>query len=306
VIAGLVDGLGHGARAAEAATAFATCVRETTELALDDIFGRAHEALRKTRGAVAGLARFDEHAGRVEFGAVGNVVTAFFRPGLPHRILGLSAPGVLGSAYRSVRLQVLPFGVGDTMLMCSDGVQHGGGAEDLPEGDPTVVAAAVVRMRGKNTDDAACVVARGTLNVVSTEPAAPAGGERSLRVCRSGDAECAAHMARVLAGQLGFPPRAQWETSIAVAELATNVLKYAIEGLVQLRHVREPREALVIEVTDSGSGIPDLGAALTDGFSRGRGLGVGLGAVHRMMDDVVVDTVPGRGTRVTATKYAKR
>jgi anti-sigma regulatory factor (Ser/Thr protein kinase) len=45
---------------------------------------------------------------------------------------------------------------------------------------------------------------------------------------------------------------------------------------------------------------------LTDGFSRGRGLGVGLGAVHHMMDDVVVDSVDGRGTRVTATKYVKR
>lgn len=96
------------------------------------------------------------------------------------------------------------------------------------------------------------------------------------------------------------------EASLTAAELATSVLKYASEGLVQVRHVLAAREALVVELAVSGPGTADLRAALAEGFSRVQSLGVGFGAVHRMMDDVIVDTASGCGTRVIATKYVKR
>jgi serine/threonine-protein kinase RsbT len=124
-------------------------------------------------------------------------------------------------------------------------------------------------------------------------------------------------MTRAFAMRLGLPARAQWEASIAASELATNALKFAGEGTLALRHVHEPREALVIEMTDRGEGMTDVAAAVVDGFSEGalrgpdsprlgRGLGVGLGSVHRLMDDVVVDSAPHRGTRVTAKKFLRR
>jgi serine/threonine-protein kinase RsbT len=73
---------------------------------------------------------------------------------------------------------------------------------------------------------------------------------------------------------------------------------------------------VVIEVVDQGHGIGDVGAAITDGWSEGgrltpervaaaRGLGVGLGSVHRMMDQVEIETDPGRGTRIVARKFAR-
>ena len=103
--------------------------------------------------------------------------------------------------------------------------------------------------------------------------------------------------------------------SIVASELATNVLKFAGAGEVTLRHVRTPREAIVIEVVDSGRGIADVGAAMEDGFSEGaklgvdrprregQGLGLGLGTVHRLMDTVNVESDALRGTRITAWKY---
>jgi serine/threonine-protein kinase RsbT len=116
---------------------------------------------------------------------------------------------------------------------------------------------------------------------------------------------------------VGLAPRAQWEASIVASELATNVLKYGGHGTLTLRHVQTPREALVLEVADEGDGIADIGSALIDGYSggtqllpdrrrNGQGLGVGLGTVHRLSDEVTIDSAPGRGTRVVVWKYLRK
>ncbi len=134
-----------------------------------------------------------------------------------------------------------------------------------------------------------------------------------LRV--GGDAECAAHAARAFSRSVGFDARQQWEISIAVSELATNVLKFAGEGLVRLCHVHMPREAIVVEASDHGAGIADVSRAIADGFSEGaplrpdrarpdgQGLGVGLGSVHRMMHQVDIQSNAATGTRIIAIKF---
>jgi anti-sigma regulatory factor (Ser/Thr protein kinase) len=317
VVAALADGLGHGPAAAHAAKAFLACVRAAPDRPLEEILGNAHRALVKTRGAVVALARFDEVEERVEFAAVGNVTTIFFRRKSDRRIHPLVAAGVLGAVYRSVRVETFPFGTGDGMVMHSDGVQTRLEMGDMTDGDPADVAAAILRDRAKPSDDASCLVARAAPPAEARGARPVDAGACELRVHTRGDAECAAHMTRAFAMRLRLPARAQWEASIAASELATNALKFAGEGVLALRHVHEPREALVIEMTDRGDGMADVTAALVDGFSEGalrspdsprfgRSLGVGLGSVHRLMDDVVVDSAPRQGTRVTARKFVRR
>ena len=93
----------------------------------------------------------------------------------------------------------------------------------------------------------------------------------------------------------------QWEIGIAAAELASNAVKYGLEGVMSLRRLPSPEPALVIEVTDRGAGMgnrpPTSAAAGVTG-----GLGVGLSSVRRLMDDVEVRSVDGLGTRVTAKR----
>lgn len=54
---------------------------------------------------------------------------------------------------------------------------------------------------------------------------------------------------------------------------------------------------------DQGPGIPDVGRALQDGFTTGSGLGLGLGGSKRLVGEFQIDSTPGVGTRVTATKW---
>jgi anti-sigma regulatory factor (Ser/Thr protein kinase) len=293
-VAVLVDGLGHGAPASTAARAFVDVVRADCDGAIEEVFAKGHQALRTTRGAVAAVARFDERAQTVEFGALGNVTTVFFRRN-DGRILPLTVPGVLGGTCRAVRVQTFPFGPGDVMLMHSDGVQSRFEVETLVEGSLAAVAANILRERAKPSDDAACLVAVSAVNGQWVQNRmSDSSGVRELRVCVPGDAECAARATRTFAMHLGLPRRAQWEASVAASDLATAALKLAHGCRLALRHVSEPREALVIEVTDDGN------------HSLGLGLGLGLGSVRRLMDEVQVDSRVPYGTTITVTKYVAR
>lgn len=87
------------------------------------------------------------------------------------------------------------------------------------------------------------------------------------------------------------------------SELGTNIVKYAERGAVSLRR-RWDGQRVVIDVLaeDHGPGIADIELALQDHFSTGQSLGLGLPAVRRMMDSLHVESVPGHGLRVSASK----
>lgn len=125
---------------------------------------------------------------------------------------------------------------------------------------------------------------------------------------------CAAE-GRRFAATIGFDAKAQGEVAICIAELVSNVAKFAGEGVLILSAVVEPRVGMRITVEDAGPGIADPASVMEDGYSEGRrlepgtqrrigqGLGVGLGAVARMMSHVEMENVPGRGLRVVAIKW---
>lgn len=129
----------------------------------------------------------------------------------------------------------------------------------------------------------------------------------------SADRFACAGAARAFARRVGLGERRGEELAIAVAELASNVVRHARDGVIEL-HVRDqPRRTVEIVCRDRGPGIPDAHAAREDGFSGGRflapdapraaGLGLGLGAVGRLVDELVIESLPGVGTTVIARKW---
>ena len=113
--------------------------------------------------------------------------------------------------------------------------------------------------------------------------------------------------ARAIAAALGFDPTSQTLIATAISELARNILKYAGSGEILLRSAaRNGTRGITIVAADEGPGIADTAQAMTDGFSTGHGLGLGLPGTKRLMDDFDLVSVVGQGTTVTATRWARR
>ncbi|MFY1672739.1 ATP-binding protein [Plantactinospora sp. WMMB334] len=92
----------------------------------------------------------------------------------------------------------------------------------------------------------------------------------------------------------------------AASELARNTLVYGGGGGVEVGVVDSGRRrGIRIVFSDDGPGIANLDLALTDGYTSGGGLGLGLGGARRLVDEFEVETGAGQGTRVTITKWAR-
>ena len=92
----------------------------------------------------------------------------------------------------------------------------------------------------------------------------------------------------------------------AASELARNTLVYGGGGTVEVTRVENARRrGITIVFTDSGPGIPDLDLALTDGYTTGGGLGLGLSGARRLVDEFDIDTAVGQGTSITVTKWSR-
>ncbi len=120
------------------------------------------------------------------------------------------------------------------------------------------------------------------------------------------DVVAARQAGRQFAADLGFARIESTMIATAVSELARNIVMHARGGRLTLRQERERgRDCLVVIAADDGPGIPDVNRALQEGFSTAGSMGLGLPGVHRLMDEVVIDTAPNRGTTITARKYLK-
>lgn len=92
----------------------------------------------------------------------------------------------------------------------------------------------------------------------------------------------------------------------AASELARNTLVYGGGGSAEVTVVdNDTRRGVRIVFADSGPGIADLDLALTDGYTTGGGLGLGLSGARRLVDEFDIDTAVGRGTRITITKWSR-
>jgi serine/threonine-protein kinase RsbT len=119
----------------------------------------------------------------------------------------------------------------------------------------------------------------------------------------------ARQQAREAAKGLGFGPVDQSRIATAVSELARNVVRYAAgcRGDVQIAELASPENGIGLEIVvrDEGPGIANVEQALRDGFTSGQGLGMGLPGAKRLMDEMTIDSVPGRGTTVTIRKWRR-
>ena len=92
----------------------------------------------------------------------------------------------------------------------------------------------------------------------------------------------------------------------AASELARNTLVYGGGGIVEVSRVENGRRTGIrIVFADQGPGIADLDLALTDGYTTGTGLGLGLSGARRLVDEFDIDTRVGEGTNITVTKWCR-
>jgi serine/threonine-protein kinase RsbT len=127
---------------------------------------------------------------------------------------------------------------------------------------------------------------------------------RSIALEGEHDIAVARGEVRRMAAALGFRIIDQTRLATVCSELARNVVKYAKRG----RMIAQPfdaagRQGLRLIFEDDGPGIPDIAAAMRDGFSTGRGLGKGLPGSKRLVDDFRIESEVGRGTRITVVRW---
>lgn len=116
----------------------------------------------------------------------------------------------------------------------------------------------------------------------------------------------ARQMVRALAQECRLSLVEQTKLITAASELARNTLIHGGGGSMTAQLVEDRgRRGVRLAFTDQGAGIPDVDLALTDGWTSGSGMGLGLSGSKRLVDDFVLDTAVGQGTTVTITKWAR-
>ena len=111
-------------------------------------------------------------------------------------------------------------------------------------------------------------------------------------------------LVRAWAVSIGFSLVEQTKIVTAASELARNAVEYGGGGKLRMRWlVNSMRQGLRMDFVDEGPGIANIEQALKDGFTTGGGLGLGLSGARRLMSEFELDSTPGRGTRVSVTRW---
>jgi serine/threonine-protein kinase RsbT len=134
-----------------------------------------------------------------------------------------------------------------------------------------------------------------TIRVVSAE---------SMEIRRSDDIVLVRQAVRKKSIALGMGLVDQTKVVTASSELARNTLDYGGGGTVLLELVENgTRTGLKLTFEDQGPGIPDLDLALTDGYTTGNGMGLGLSGAKRLSNEFELWSKPGEGTRVSILRW---
>jgi serine/threonine-protein kinase RsbT len=127
-------------------------------------------------------------------------------------------------------------------------------------------------------------------------------GEAPLR--SEHDIVLARQQVRRLTQELQFSLVDQTKMVTAASELARNAYIYGRGGTMHWEILNtEGRRGLKLRFADEGPGIPNLDLAMTDGWSSGKGLGMGLTGTKRLVNEFDIDTKVGAGTRVTIARW---
>ena len=125
-----------------------------------------------------------------------------------------------------------------------------------------------------------------------------------ISVTTSGDIVAVRHAVRRQSVKINLSLVDQTKIVTAASELARNMLIYGGGGEVTLEVLQEGvRHGLRVHFVDDGPGIPNIDLALRDGFTSENGMGLGLGGAKRLVNEFNLESAPGKGTRVTITRW---
>ena len=120
----------------------------------------------------------------------------------------------------------------------------------------------------------------------------------------SNDVVRARQLVRTVATELGLSLVEQTKLVTAASELARNTIDHGKGGGMLLDLLEEgTRRGVRLRFEDNGPGIPDIERALTDGYTSGNGMGLGLGGARRLVNEFDIETKVGEGTRVTVVRW---
>lgn len=162
-LAAVVDGLGHGPAAEDAAVRVTATLREHADEAVTQLMQLCHQALRRTRGAVLSLVSVSADSGAMTWLGVGNVEVNLFRAAptaTQRREQLVLRGGVVGYELPSLREQVLPIVHGDVLVLVTDGISSGFTARSPLGCEPQVYADEILAEWAKSYDDALVLAVR--------------------------------------------------------------------------------------------------------------------------------------------------
>ena len=132
----------------------------------------------------------------------------------------------------------------------------------------------------------------------------PTGKSERVEIRSSDDVVRVRQVVRTLAVETGLGLVDQTKIITAASELARNTFDYGGGGHMLAEIVDNgTRRGLRLKFEDQGPGIPDIAMALKDGFTTGKGMGLGLGGAKRLSNEFAIDSRPGEGTKITIVRW---
>jgi serine/threonine-protein kinase RsbT len=126
-----------------------------------------------------------------------------------------------------------------------------------------------------------------------------------LVIADESDVVIARNLAREVAGIQGLSDSVTESLAIAVSEIARKALDHARGGRMRIAtQSRDGRRGVAVIIDDDGPGIRDIETAMTDGYSSGNGLGLGLAGARRLVHDFDIVSRIGSGTTVSMCCWA--
>jgi len=157
LLAAVIDGLGHGAAAGEAAERALAAMAKAPEWRLEDLFERCHAALLGSRGAVMSLAVLDLDQATVTWAGIGNVEGLLMAPAGAGKESLAARSGVVGYEVPALRPTTLPVAPGSSLVLATDGINPGFEAGPR-QGEPAEGTAQRILADHSRSDDDALVL----------------------------------------------------------------------------------------------------------------------------------------------------
>ena len=132
----------------------------------------------------------------------------------------------------------------------------------------------------------------------------PVESRETIPVIASDDVVRVRQAVRTSAVGIGFSLVEQTKIVTAASEIARNTVDYGGGGTLSIEVLREgARRGVRLTFTDVGPGIADLERAMTDGYTSGNGLGLGLSGAKRLCNEFDIKSKAGQGTVVTLARW---